>query len=64
MTKIEQGAPEWLRDLRGLPAYLVAFYTPIEKVSFAAYLWLLPYAGDWMFRDTRRELALEQANQK
>ena len=43
--------PEWLRLLRGWPAYIICIYTPLDRVSWRAYLWLLAYAGDWIYRE-------------
>ena len=46
-------APEWLRDLRGLPCYLLCCHTPLDRWRWA-WLLLLPYAGDWVYREPRR----------
>lgn len=51
-------APEWLRLLRGWPAYLIIMYTPFDRWRWSRALitWpLLPYAGDWAYRHDRRE---------
>jgi hypothetical protein len=46
--KQDWDAPEWLRDLRGFPAYHL--HSLFHWLSFA----LLPYAGDWAYRTDRR----------
>lgn len=55
------GPPEWLICLRGWLAYVIAVHTPIDRVWWGAFLWLLPYAGDWIYREQRREFAREKA---
>ncbi len=51
------GTPEWLRVLRGWPAYMVIFYlTPRRLTLNRPFIWLLPYAGDWAYRHERRAL--------
>ena len=41
--------PEWLRLLRGWPCYVLVMYTPLWRWN-----WLLPYAGDWSYREDAR----------
>jgi hypothetical protein len=32
-------------------AYGICVYTPIDRISRPAYLWLLAYAGEWAYRE-------------
>ncbi len=36
-------------------AYIICIYTPIDRIWWNGYLWLLQYAGDWAYRDERRD---------
>lgn len=47
-------APEWLRLLRGWPCYMLVCCTPLWRWNA-----LLPYAGDWAWREDRRALRTE-----
>lgn len=51
-------APEWLRDLRGWPAYVLLLHTPLWRAPLWATGWLWACAGDWIYRDERRALPL------
>lgn len=49
MSNPNHDTPEWLRLLRGFPAYYL--HAALHWASFA----LLPYAGDWAYRKNRQE---------
>lgn len=44
---------ERLRDLRGGLCYLICFHTPLDRMTWNGFIYLLQFAGDWIYRETR-----------
>ncbi len=42
------------RLIRGWPAYVICIHTPLHRIWWDGYLWLLQYAGDWAYREKGR----------
>lgn len=53
------------RTVRGFIAYGLCFWTPLfwasprQPALWRLFLWLLAYAGDWIYRKDRQEWARE-----
>lgn len=55
---------EWVRDLLGWPAFQLVRVLPCHRMPPWSYLWLLPPAGDWAYRDERRAYRKEMGGRR